>query len=629
MLASLRKGAGGWIAKAFLVVLIISFAIWGIADVFRGFGERDLATIGSVRISTESFRRMYQERLQQVNRQLGRGLTPDQARALGLDRQILGELVAETALDEKARALGLTLDDEAMVRHIHANPAFRGLDGSFSPARFAELLRANSFTEARYVDSERRLLLRQHLARALAGDLPAPTVLRDAVRRYENEERSVDFVVLGRKEAGAIPAPQPAEIAAFFEARKSAFRAPEYRKLTVLALTPDTIAGKIEISDADLRKTYEDRGERFSISERREIEQMVFVSMDEAKAAADRLAKGAKFEAIVAERGLAAADVALGLVAKRDILDPAVADVAFSLPPGKLSEPVAGRFGVVLLRVNRIEPGKEPAFAEIADRLRKEIATERSKRSILDLHDKIEDERASGANLSEVAKKLGLKVMTIEAVDRSGRGPDNKPIENIPALDQMLAGAFASQVGVETDPIDVRASGSFYWYEVAAITPSRERTLEEARERVEARWRDEETAKRLAARAEAIQARLEVGDRFEAAADRLRVEKREKLRRDRPAEGIDNRTLAKIFEAAPGKSASAIAADGVERVVFRVTAVNLPADAGAASKKIAELDTGLQDDLLVQFVLRLEKDLGVKLNETALRNVIGGSDSGN
>jgi peptidyl-prolyl cis-trans isomerase D len=629
MLASLRRGAGGWIAKAFLVVLIFSFAIWGIADVFRGFGERDLATIGSVKITTEAFRRIYQDRLQQVNRRLGRGLTPDQTRALGLDRQILGEIVAETALDEKARALGLALNDQAMVRHIHANPAFRGLDGSFSPARFAELLRANGFNEARYVDSERRLLLRQQLVRALAGDLPAPAVLSEAVRRYENEERSVEFVVLGRKEAGAIPAPQPAEIATFFETRKSAFRAPEYRKLTVLALTPDTIAGKVEISDADLRKSYDSRREQFSIPERRDIEQMVFSSMDEAKAAADRLAKGAKFEAIVAERGLKVADVALGLIAKRDILDPAVADAAFSLAPGTLSEPVAGRFGAVLIRVKRIEPGKEPAFAEVADRLRKEIATERSKRSILDLHDKIEDERASGANLSEVANKLGLKVTIIEAVDRSGRGPDNKPIENIPAIDQMVAGAFVSQVGVETDPIDVRASGGFLWYEVSAITPSRERTFEEARERVEARWHDEETAKRLAARAEAIQARLAAGERIEAAAERLRVEKREKLRRDRPAEGVDNRTLANMFEAAPGKSEIALAADGVERVIFRVTAVNVPADAGAASKKIADLGTALQEDVLVQYVLRLEKDIGVSVNEVALRNIIGGGGSGN
>ncbi|MDO8534320.1 MAG: SurA N-terminal domain-containing protein [Xanthobacteraceae bacterium] len=628
MMGSLRNFAGGWIAKAFLAVLIVSFGIWGIADVFHGFGERDLATIGSVKVTTEAFRRMYQDRLQQLSRQVGRGITPEQARALRLDRQILGEIVSETVLDDKARTLRLALDDEAMAQHIHEIPAFRGPDGRFNPQRFAELLRSNGLTEARFVDNERRLMLRQQIGRSLGGDIAAPAVLREAVRRYENEERSIEFVALGRKDAGAVPAPTPAEIATFFEERKAAFRAPEYRKLTFLALTPEMLAAKIAVPDADLRKAYEDRRDKFSTPEHREVEQMVFPAMDEAKAAAERLSKGVKFETIVAERGLKAADIALGLVAKRDILDPAVAEVVFALPQGKISEPVAGRFGAVLVRVNRIEPGQERSFAEVADGLRKDLTLDRAKRESLDLRDKIEDERASGSTVSEVAKKLELKVDRIEAVDRSGRAPDGKPVENVPALEQVLAGAFASQVGIETDLIEIRASGSIVWYDVTGITPSRERTIEEARERVEARWRDEETAKRLEARAEAIRSRLEAGDRIEAAAPGLRVEKREQLKRGRAAEGIDAGVLARMFETATGKSANVVAGDGVGRVVFRVTSVNVPAAAGADAKSAAALGAGLQDDMIVQYVLKLESDLGVQVNEAALRSIIGG-DAGN
>jgi peptidyl-prolyl cis-trans isomerase D len=227
-----------------------------------------------------------------------------------------------------------------------------------------------------------------------------------------------------------------------------------------------------------------------------------------------------------------------------------------------------------------------------------------------------------------VAKKLELKVDRIEAVDRSGRAPDGKPVENVPALEQVLAGAFASQVGVETDLIEIRASGSIVWYDVTGIIPSRERTLEEARERVEARWRDEKTAKRLEARAEAIRSRLEAGDRIEAAAAGLRVEKRDQLKRGRAAEGIDTGVLARVFETAPGMSASVIAGDGVGRVVFRVTAVNVPAAAGADAKSAAALGAGVQDDMIVQYVLKLESDIGVQVNEAALRSIIGG-DAGN
>lgn len=627
MMQNLRGFASSWVMKAFLGLLILSFAIWGIGDVFRGFGERDVLQIGSVRVSVDQFRMLYNDRMQRLSRQFGRGLTPAQARSLGIDRQILSELASETAMDEKARALGLALSDETLSRHIQNNPMFRGAGGTFDPIRFAELLRTNGFSEARYVDSERRLLLRQQIGRSLSGDLEAPAVLREAVRRYQSEERGIEFVSLGRAQAGTIATPSQTELASYFETRKASFRAPEYRKLTVLALTPETIATGTQITDADLRKEFDARRDRFSTPERREVEQIVFPNLDEAKAAAQRLAAGAKFEAIVAERGLAPADVNLGLVGKRDILDRAVADAAFALAPGKLSELVAGRFGTVLLRVTRIEPGKEPSFTEVAGELRKQLGVERARQEVFDRHDKIEDERAAGATLSEVASKLGLKLTAIASVDRSGRTPEGKRVEEVPVLEQLLEGAFASQVGVEIDPIEIRGSGGFVWYEVAGITQSRDRPLDEVRARVEERWRDEETAKRLAERAEAIRTRLDAGERIEAVAAGLKVEKREQLKRGQAAEGIDNRALAAVFETAQGKPAVAVSADGVERIVFRVTSVRVPAGDGQPAETALGLGGALQEDLLLQYLTRLRDDLGVRVNEAALRTVIG--DTGN
>ena len=151
LMTKLREGAGGWVAKIFLGLLILSFGVWGIADVFRGVGAQDVAVIGSTKIGTEDFRRIYTDRLQQLSRQFGRGITPDQARTLGLDRQILGELLAENALDEKSRQLGLSIDDATLARRIQADPNFRGPGGSFDPAYFQGVLRNNGFTEARYI----------------------------------------------------------------------------------------------------------------------------------------------------------------------------------------------------------------------------------------------------------------------------------------------------------------------------------------------------------------------------------------------------------------------------------------------------------------------------------------------
>jgi peptidyl-prolyl cis-trans isomerase D len=627
MLESLRKNSAGFVAKALIGLLAISFAIWGIGDIFRGVGVNDVAQIGETRIPTEAFRQEYQERLQQIGQQMGRGVTPEQARAFGLDRQVLGEMVSEAALDSKTKQLGMNVSNEELIVRIHNTPAFKNAAGQFDPNRFYEVLRNANFTEARYLDSERSLMLRQQLGRSLSADLSSPQVLREALRRYEAEERTVQFIELTAEQVKDLPAPTPETIETYFKDNATAFRAPEFRKLTVLPLTAEALASEIKITDEELKTAYERVRDRLGEPERRELDQIVVTDQAEADKLAERFAAGAKFEEIVAERKLNASDTSLGLVARREIVDPAVADAAFSIAIGEVSKPVKGRFGTVFLRVSKIEPGKQPTFEEIAQPLRQDLALSRARNAILDRHDKIEDERAAGSHLAEVAEKVGLKAITIDAVDRSGRGPDGKPIENVPGLRQLLDEAFVTDVGVEADPVEIDRGSGYVWFEVREVTPSRDRKFEEVRDRVEARWRDEQVTKRLAERAEAIRAKLDAGESFATAAPEVPfVQTREKIKRDGTVEGLDRSALSAIFQTASGKAGVTNRPDGVGRIVYRVTAVETPVGAGVEGEKLSELNIGLQDDMLVQYVLDLQGKLGVRVNQQALQSVTGGGN---
>src|SRR5277367_187959 len=145
MLRGMRKASSNWLGKIIMAVvmgvLIISFGVWGIADIFRGFGQSTLAKVGGTEISTEQFRQTYTDRLQQIGRQFGRPLTMDQARAFGLDRQVLQQTIAEAALDEEARRLGLAQSNDETMRMIFNDPNFKGVNGAFDPARFQSVLR--------------------------------------------------------------------------------------------------------------------------------------------------------------------------------------------------------------------------------------------------------------------------------------------------------------------------------------------------------------------------------------------------------------------------------------------------------------------------------------------------------
>src|ERR1700746_2352912 len=105
MLRGLRKASSNWLGKAVMAavmgVLVISFAIWGIGDIFRGFGRYTFAQVGATEIGSEQMRQLYRDRLQLLSRQFNRNITLDQARALGLDRTIIRQLMAEFVLGEK------------------------------------------------------------------------------------------------------------------------------------------------------------------------------------------------------------------------------------------------------------------------------------------------------------------------------------------------------------------------------------------------------------------------------------------------------------------------------------------------------------------------------------------------
>jgi peptidyl-prolyl cis-trans isomerase D len=610
-------------------VLILSFAVWGIADIFKGFGQSTLATIGKTEISTEQFRQIYTDKLQQLGRQFGRPLTMEQARAFGLDRQVLQQTIAEAALDEDARRMGLAQSDAEVMRAIYSDPNFKGLGGNFDPARFQAAIRQYGYTEQRYLAEQRRVGLRRQIAGTISAGLEPPKLLIDALTRFQNEQRSVDYIKLDAAQAGTIEAPSPETLAAYFDEHKTQFRAPEYRKLSFVVINPEEVGKWSEVSDEDAKKVFEQRRDRIGTPEKREVQQMVFPNAEEALAARGRITSGTSFVDIAKERNLNPSDVDLGMIAKSAIIDPAIADAAFALPTGEVSQPVQGRFGVALVKIGKIEPGVTPSYESVAAEVKKEIATERARSKVAELHNKMEDERGGGASVVEAAQKLGLTAVTIEAVDRSGRMPDGQPVGNIPRGLDVVSQAFASNVGVDNDPIQF--GGGYVWYDVLGVTPSRERNLDEVRAQVETKWRDDQISTKLRAKATEMVGKLENGGTLagEAATIGSKVETATGFRRDASLAGVPSGLITAAFRTAKDGVGQTPGTGGSEWIVFRVTDVNVPT-ADAASDEVKKLKEtllrGLTDEQVAQYVTKIESEIGTSINQAAFAQVTGANN---
>ncbi|HMA58480.1 MAG TPA: peptidyl-prolyl cis-trans isomerase, partial [Pseudolabrys sp.] len=462
----------------------------------------------------------------------------------------------------------------------------------------------------------------------ITGDLKVPSTALAVLNQYQNEKRQIEYVALEAAQAGEIAAPTPEVLNKYFEDRKTLFRAPEYRKITLLPLAPIDLAKPDAITDADARAYFEQHKASYGKPEKREVRQIVFPKPEEAAEARERISKGATFDDIAKERQLKVSDTDLGMVTKSDIIDPAVADAAFALKPGETSAPVKGRFGTLLLQAGKIEAGEEKTFEPVAAQIKRELAESRAKSEIGNLRDKIEDERAAGSTLAETAKKLGLKSVSIEAVDRSGRGLDGKPVAGLPQTPNVISAAFASDVGIDTEALQL-PNGGYLYFDVTGVTPSRERPLDEVKDQVATRWRDDEIAKRLQAKADDLVSKLKAGAPFAPVASEagLKVETAKDLQRGKAGGFVPAKTIEAVFRTPKGVPASTEGGKETERFVFRVTDVVVPPlDAGSPQGQAVTttLQNSYSDDLLSEYIARLENDFGVSINPSALNQVIGG-----
>lgn len=626
----MRKASSNWLGKTVMSVLfgvlIISFGVWGIADIFKGFGQSSLAKIGGTEITTEQFRNLFTDKLQQIGRRFGRPLTMEQARQFGLDRQVLQEVISDAALDETAKRMGLGQSDADIVRAISSDPTFRGLDGKFDHDRFLQTIRQAGYTEQRFIAEQRRIAMRRQLTGTIVAGLEPTKTQVEALVRFQNEQRSASYVKLAAAQAGTIAPPSPEALATYFGERKQLFRAPEYRKIAVLTLTPDELAKWITVSDEDAKKVFEQRRERYATPEKRQVLQIPFPNADEAKAARERIAAGTSFEDIAKERKLTTGDIDLGNVAKASIGDSAIADAAFALAPNTVSEPVKGTLITALLKVTKVEPGTNPAFETVAPAIKREIALERARAQMQDLRNKIEDERGGGSNIAEAAQKLGLKATTIEAIDRSGRGPDGKPVAGLPQGIDLVSPAFASNIGVENEP--VQYNGGELWFDVLGVTPSRDRSLDEVKDQVETRWRDEQISTRLRAKATEIVGKLEKGAAFdaEAAAAGLKVETAKLFKRDTDAKDVPERLVTAAFRTPKDGVGQTEGSGASEWIVFKVTDVVVP-PVDLASEDVKKLTESLRraemEEQLTAYIAKLETEIGVTINQNAFATATG------
>jgi len=569
MLQQMRSFTKGWVANIFMGLVALSFAAWGIGDMIRARVDTNVATVGSTVISQPDFSREVRNVLMNESQREGHEISNDEARKSGLAKAILDQMIDRAAFDSLVGDLGLTVGDDVIADRIRRIDAFNGPLGTFDKSVFQRQLQQRGYTEDEFVESMRGDLARGQLLSAVEAGFSMPPGYARALYGYFTETRAVEFVTVSPQSVGTIAAPSDAVLAAFIKANPERFSTPEYRSVTVAAIGPEDLAPSITVSDAQLNRAYEDAKSKYVVPDKRDVQQITFPDEASAKAAKAKIDGGMAFEGAAFQAKTTVDD-------RKDVSQDdlgALGKAAFALPLNGVSEPLKNFASWVLLKVTKITPGKTVTFEQAKPELEKDLKDRLAKAKIIDMTNAFRDQYDSGAEVAQAAKKVGMKVIHLAAVDAQGLGPDGKPTA-LPVDPELIAHIFSTEVGEPSDPITT-TKGDTYVVSVEGVTPPKPKSLDAARADATRVWIAEQGAKLLREKANSLaqQARHDGSLANVAHVLGAPVQNGPALSRLQPSQIFSPALMQQIFSLPPGGIAFGQMLRGGDFVIARVTGI--------------------------------------------------------
>ena len=514
MMAAFRAFAKSPWAAGLMGILIISFGIWGVRDVFHTRISDSVITAGSRKVSANDFKRVFDRRLQELQKQTGQTITAEDAVRAGADQQMLQEMADVEAVQALLQREGIQPSPDLVVDQLRKTPVFfNPITGAFDKQAYETALAQNQLTPAVYESGLRDQITADHFSAGMAAGLRAPRTYSALFALLDLENRNADYFVIDQKTVGVPPVPTDAELIKFMKDNESALRRPEMRMLSLVRFSAQALAQTLPADPVAVQKQFDFEKARLSVAERRSFVEIPAKDASQAAAMAARLGKGEDPSAVASAYGVK--PISYPNAAKSAVADPRVADAAFALRAGEVSQPIKGEIGYSVVKLASITPGKPATLEDVRPQIEQQVKEQAAKDKVYDQVQKYEDVHSGGAPMAQAAKAAGVEVFSLGPLTADGKLPTGQPQSGL--NQKMLSDAFSLPQGGETDVADL-GGGEYYAVRVEKILPSVLPSLDEVRPQLTRYYMTQELVKRLQAKASALNDQIKKGQSLEAAA---------------------------------------------------------------------------------------------------------------
>ncbi|HZJ30756.1 MAG TPA: peptidyl-prolyl cis-trans isomerase [Vicinamibacterales bacterium] len=528
MLDRMRRHRGWlkWSLGLVAVTMVIFFIPQDYLRPTTTVGAAPSETIAEVEgrsLTAGDFQQRYLQQIQQYRNQFGGSINAQLLRQLGVDQQVLTQMIDEQVALIEADRHGIRVSDEELAQQIFAIPAFQENGRFIGEQRYEQLLQSQNppLTKSQFEESLRRSLVLDKLRSAITSWIAVSDSEVENEFRRRNEKVKVQVVALTADKFRSQVTVTDAEIAPYFESHKADYRVGEQRKVKYLLLDREQARQTVAVPQADIQRYYNDNSQQYTTPERVRASHILLNTggKDEAavrKQAEELLAKikaGANFAELAKKYSEDPGSKEKGGdldFFPRGQMVPEFEQAAFSLQPGQVSELVKTQYGFHIIKVVEKQAGSTQTLDQVRAQIQQTLAAQIADRQITDRARQLAEKIKTADDLNKAAAENGLKV------EESGFFQRTEPVPGLGSAPQVADAAFQLKDGAASEPLASTRGPVFITVsgKKDAYTP----TLDEVKDRVREDLIRSKATELSRQRASAIAAQLKGAKDFAAAA---------------------------------------------------------------------------------------------------------------